>query len=64
MSYARFGADGSDVYVYLCNGRYICCGCTTANDTLSMIRHLEAEHVAAGDHVPQSCFDQLLKETE
>jgi hypothetical protein len=64
MSYARFGVDGSDVYVYPSNGRFVCCGCATTNDAVSMIRYLESEHVAAGDHVPQRCFDELLEETE
>ena len=27
MSYARFGWDGSDVYVFLSDSGYECCGC-------------------------------------
>lgn len=70
MSYARFGWDGSDVYVYLSVYGYLdCCGCaldkqgTACYSTDEMIAHLE-EHKAAGHHVPQETIDDLLADKE
>lgn len=58
MSYSRFGAEGSDVYVYMDVGGYLCCcACSLgpssfhADGTQAMVDHL-AEHVAAGHSVP------------
>lgn len=59
MSYSRFGADGgSDVYVYMDVGGYLCCcGCALdptsfhADTTEAMVEHL-AEHRARGHRVP------------
>ena len=58
MSLARFGWDGSDVYVYYDVGGFInCCGCHLgeksfhANTEKQMIDHLR-EHQKAGHHVP------------
>lgn len=54
MSYARFGAGGSDVYVYLDTGRYLnCCGCSLHDDgyraltTDDMLAHLRAHRVTS-----------------
>jgi hypothetical protein len=54
MSYARFGEQGSDVYVYLCTAGYLeCCACAlrdgrfVAHTTREMLAHLD-EHEAAG----------------
>ena len=64
MSYARFGWEGSDVYVYLDVGGYLaCCGCCLSDywrhdDTASMIAHLR-EHQAAGHHVPEETIAEL-----
>jgi hypothetical protein len=68
MSYCRFSSD-SDVYLYLSvHGWYGCCACGLADDVRlktakEAIDHL-AEHVAAGDAVPESAFDRLLEEVE
>lgn len=64
MSYARFGWDDSDVYVYLDVGGYLrCCGCPLEDDarfltTAGMLAHLD-QHEAAGHVVPASCRDGL-----
>jgi len=66
MSYARFGWDGSDVYIYLDVGGYLsCCACRFHPEirehfetTDAMIEHLE-RHVEAGDTVPVDCFERL-----
>lgn len=60
MSYARFGAGGSDVYVYLDVGGYLnCCGCSlndtsfhafTTDEMLAHLRaHREAGHTVLDD---------------
>ncbi len=60
MSYARFGWQGSDVYVYLDTGRYLnCCGCSLQEDSFrasttdEMLAHLrthrEAGHTVLDD---------------
>lgn len=65
VSYSRFGADGSDVYVYMDVGGYLCCCVCTlaphsfhAHDTQAMVDHL-AEHIAVGDHVPADVVPEL-----
>ena len=73
MSYARFGWDGSDVYIYLDVGGYIaCCGCPEAGSwsasykaysTEDMILHLW-KHQNSGDHVPEDVFDNLWLDHE
>lgn len=73
MSYARFGWNGSDVYVFLHAGGFIqCCGCPYANDgygsfnayrTKQMVDHLK-KHQANGDHVPEKVFTRLEAEHE
>ena len=74
MSYARFGADGSDVYVfYSCSDRYECSWCLLAGDVddpdaapwqltaQGMIAHLHL-HRSKGDVVPEATFAQLRAE--
>ncbi len=75
MSYARFGWDGSDVYVFEHTGGGIeCCGCCLtdpAEDTWfgsmnfktprEALAHLE-EHVAAGHCVPSDTFNRMREE--
>ena len=67
MSYARFGADGSDVYVFFNTGGYFeCCACRLAKpDLMTMVAeemavHLQ-EHRKAGHCVPQSCIERILE---
>jgi hypothetical protein len=73
MSYARFGWEDSDVYVYEHVGGYIeCCGCSMAppeeddyfevtrlNTAREALDHLE-KHVKFGDGVPMSAFRGIL----
>jgi hypothetical protein len=76
MSYARFGWDGSDVYVFLNVGGYFsCCACALNRgdngapfpaseefgSTAAMLDHLEA-HRAAGDTVPDDTLERLRDE--
>lgn len=64
MSYARFGSQDSDVYVFLCvSGHLECCGCSLSDtwayrSTDAMIAHLR-EHQRRGDVVPEHTFDGL-----
>lgn len=62
MSYARFGWDGSDVYVYESDRGWECCGCIsheqtfgsfTTTDLDAFFAHLD-EHRRAGHHVPDN----------
>ena len=67
MSYARFGADGSSVYVFMSTSGYLeCCGCSLTPDgpfetgtTIGMIAHLRA-HTAAGGTVPASVIPAIV----
>jgi hypothetical protein len=71
MSYARFGWNGSDVYIFLHVGGFIqCCGCQFGNDgygsydaysTQEMVDHLK-KHEADGDHVPQDVYEGLWED--
>lgn len=76
MSYARFGWDGSDVYIYEHVGGFIeCCGCSLtkpedpheifgfyhANTAREMLSHID-EHLAAGDTVPTDCIERIKQE--
>ena len=68
MSYARFGWDGSDVYVYLCMGGYYeCCGCAFGTDewrhadTDAILAHLR-KHQEAGHHVPADTFEEIERD--
>ena len=69
MSYARFGAGGSDVYVYLdVRGCLCCCGCGIGDQwhydtTDEMIAHLR-QHQAAGDVVLESTIQRLESDRE
>lgn len=71
MSYARFGVDGSHVYVYRdTDGRYLCCGCPSLDDEVfvcasasEIVEHLELDR-ANGHIVPQPALDRLRAEVE
>jgi hypothetical protein len=73
VSYARFGWDGSDVYVFKSVGNaqhpggwLECCSCSFAAltstyqafRTADMVRHLR-QHMAAGQHVPADVIPEL-----
>ena len=65
MSLARFGWDGSDVYVFYDVGGFInCCGCLLrdtsfhADTEQEMLSHLR-EHQKAGHHVPEDAIEEL-----
>lgn len=65
MSYARFGADDSDVYVYEhVSGWLECCGCRLigdcfrTDDVRDFLEHLVA-HDEDGDVVPDSTFAEI-----
>lgn len=69
MSYARFGADGSDVYVYGDSDNHlVCCFCALNTDpnarvrfatVAEMVAHLE-QHRSADHAVPQYTIDDIL----
>lgn len=70
MAYARYGADGSDVYVFMhYNGCFVCFGCEDApnEDELrlpsrsALIAHLE-DHRKRGHFVPEQAFERLRSE--
>ena len=67
MSYARFGEDGSNVYIYSDSENLICCGCELGNGDFhthswpAMIAHLQL-HIEHGEHVPKHVFDRLNRE--
>lgn len=67
MSYARWGRDGSDVYIYGTDPRVVCVACPlvsgeiasfVAKDEDEMLAHIE-RHRAAGHHVPSYADDEL-----
>ena len=74
MSYARWGCEDSDVYIYLSvTGWYTCCCCSLL-ESEDMVRHMQLpsaahmiehlhQHELAGDKVPQSALERLLAET-
>ncbi len=70
MSYARWGCDNSDVYVYAhCDGGIECCGCFLNNVSSSpifstsgeILAHLD-EHRASGDFVPDYTYQSILED--
>jgi hypothetical protein len=73
MSYARFGWDGSDVYVFMSVGEFLeCCACILAHedwesfqagDTQTMIDHLN-KHKNSGHNVPRDIYDHLWEDDE
>lgn len=68
MSYARFGWNGSDVYVFVDVGGFLaCCACSLGQpshgSTADMLAHLDA-HKAAGHTVPADCIEGLKAEAE
>lgn len=67
MSYARFGEEGSSVYVYMhVEGWLECCWCDLIRDaacfearsTAEMVEHLR-KHEEAGDVVPPGVIAEL-----
>ncbi len=66
MSFARFGADGSDVYLFENAGGWLeCCGCALpthssyrTRDVAAFLAHLD-EHRAAGHHVPAAASERV-----
>ena len=73
MSYVRFTADGSDVYVfsthYQGSDAIECCGCNIAPSGFfyaktpqEMIEHL-MQHRQEGDCVPEFALDRLRSES-
>lgn len=78
MSYARFGWDNSDVYVFLDVGGYLtCCGCILEpsgpdplafssarfHTTAEMLAHLD-EHRAAGHCVAEETIESLRADAD
>lgn len=67
MSYARFGWEGSDVYVYPhVSGGIECCACPMDEGRinltpLQMLRHLK-RHRIHGDQVPDSTFRSVFRD--
>jgi hypothetical protein len=75
MSYARFGWDNSDVYVYMSVSGFLeCCGCLLVplkdefdapvfygRSTQEMIDHLK-RHEEAGENVPQDIYESLWED--
>lgn len=68
MSYAKWGCDGSEVYVFKNGeGKFECHECRLEDETVTfdlpneMITHLE-EHTDAGHNVPDDCVKELAKE--
>jgi len=73
MSYARFGWNNSDVYVFLhVSGFLECCACLLvhdewepygAKDTQTMVNHLK-KHEAVGHTVPPEVYTRLWEDHE
>lgn len=70
MSYARWGEDGSQVYVYRSGDAFTCRECTlppiigadfVTETREGMHAHLR-QHVAAGHEVPPGAFRRLEEE--
>ena len=65
MAYARYGKDGSDVYVYS-SSIFYCVECPRLGDVrlhtaAGMAEHLEADR-SAGINVPQVAIDRLREQ--
>lgn len=73
MSYARFGWDDSDVYVFLSSHGLTCQNCMlldedalssfNASNTKDMVTHLK-KHTKAGHNVPGDTIQLLLDDDE
>lgn len=72
MSYARWGCNGSDVYVYAPAsdlGKVACCGCPLGDGDevvlppSEMLDHLE-EHRKQGHVVPDYTFEDIRRDME
>lgn len=69
MSYARFGCNHSNVYIFLSHRGLECCGCPLRvkpecfKSTRSMVNHL-VDHMFAGHVVPEHVIHQLIAEDE
>jgi hypothetical protein len=71
MSYARFGANDSNVYVYdSVNGGIVCCGCALTNEAGAIhtfdtsgkiLAHLD-KHRAKGDLVPDYTYEEIVED--
>ncbi len=71
MSYARFGWDGSDVYVFMhVSGHLECCACILAHGdwesflaggTQTMVDHLK-KHELAGHQIPSDIYGRLWED--
>lgn len=68
MSYARWGCDKSNVYVYASTmGGLVCCGCALTDSTTEfstsgeMVAHLN-EHRANNHLVPDYTFREILED--
>lgn len=73
MSYARFGWDNSDVYVFLSSNGLTCQSCILsdedgitsfqADSTKKMVDHLK-QHIKAGQTVPEDTIQLILDDDE
>jgi len=69
VSYARFGCDGSNVYVIPTRFGLQCCGCVLQQASFTTVRietfaeHLDA-HRAVGDIVPDSVMLGIRNDEE
>lgn len=68
MSYARFGCEGSDVYLFpTMDGQYQCCGCLMQAHSFitpsieHFLAHLD-EHRKAGHHIPESAMRRIRED--
>jgi len=73
MSYARFGWDNSDVYVFLSSNGLTCQSCILsdedgitsfqADSTKKMVDHLK-QHIKVGQTVPEDTIQLILDDDE
>lgn len=71
MSYARFGCEDSDVYLFWnTDQQWDCCGCLLQERGSFQTESLEhfmfhlSEHLEAGHTVPQSAFDFIREDVK